>query len=144
MSIPKALAEWHRLLKPGGVVAFSTMRTGSPQAGQLFRDCAKRFAITLQDRNRELGSADRCRLALETSGFRKLEILQEQIELSTLDLAHAWESNFRSAKHYAVRQLSPLDQKSLRQQYELALKEAQIHDACAVSRADVFYAFGRK
>jgi len=144
MSIPKALAEWHRLLKPGGVVAFSTMRTGSPQAGQLFRDCAKRFGITLQDPNRELGSADRCRLALEMSGFRKLEILQEQIELSTLDLAHAWESNFRSAKHYAVRQLSPLDQKSLRQQYELALKEAQIHDACAVSHADVFYAFGRK
>lgn len=144
MSVSKALGEWHRLLKPGGLLAFSTMKEGFPQAGQLFRECAEAFGITIKDPSQELGSEERCRLALETSGFRQIKVIQEQIELSTLDLAQAWESNFRSAAHSAVSQLRVSDQEALRQKYELLLGRARKHDHRAISHAEVFYAFGQK
>lgn len=38
MPVPAALAEWHRLLRPGGTVAVSSMRAGSPVAGRLLRE----------------------------------------------------------------------------------------------------------
>lgn len=46
MSVADALAAWHRLLTSNGVVAFSTMQTGSPSAGRIFRACAGRFGWT--------------------------------------------------------------------------------------------------
>jgi SAM-dependent methyltransferase len=49
MPVQRALAEWYRLLKPGGTVGVSTMRAGFPQAGQLFRDCAAELCVRLND-----------------------------------------------------------------------------------------------
>jgi ubiquinone/menaquinone biosynthesis C-methylase UbiE len=144
MSVSKALAEWLRLLKPGGILAFSTMRKGSPLAGQLFRECAAAFGVSLNDPSEELGSQERCRLALETSGFREIGVVQETIEMSSLDLAQAWESNSRSAGHSAVRRLSLSDHEALRKRYEGLLKQAQKDDPQAISRANVLYAFGQK
>jgi ubiquinone/menaquinone biosynthesis C-methylase UbiE len=40
MPVATALAEWRRLLRPGGTVAFSSMRSGFPVAGRVFRECA--------------------------------------------------------------------------------------------------------
>ena len=50
MPVVKALREWHRLLEPDGVVAFSTMTAGSPSAGRIFRACAAKFGLDLKDR----------------------------------------------------------------------------------------------
>jgi SAM-dependent methyltransferase len=144
MPVSKALGEWLRLLKPGGVLAFSTMKTGSPQAGQLFRDCAAAFGVALKEPSEELGSEERCRLALEASGFGQIRVVQEEIEMSKLDLAQAWESNFRSAGHSAVRRMSPSDQEALRKRYERLLMQAQKDDPRTMSHAHVLYAFGRK
>ena len=144
MSVSEALGEWLRLLKPGGVLAFSTMRKGAPAAGQSFRECAAAFGVSLNDPSEELGSEQRCRLALETAGFREIGVVQETIEMSALDLAQAWESNSRSAGHSAVRRLSLSDQEALRKRYEGLLRQAQRDDPQAMSRADVLYAFGQK
>ena len=71
MPVGSALEEWHRVLKPGGLVGFSTMCAGSPRAGQLFRDCAQEFGVSLQDPSAALGSDDQApaRPALRRPAF---------------------------------------------------------------------------
>ena len=143
MPVASALEEWHRVLKPGGLVGFSTMREGSPRAGQLFRDCAEEFGVRLHDPSAALGSDDRCRAALAAAGFHDLTIVGEHVDFSPADLARAWDSNSRSPSHVAVRELSDADRDALQVRYETALKARLAADA-AFARADVIYAFGRK
>jgi hypothetical protein len=71
-------------------------------------------------------------------------VLPGHLHLSAADLALAWESNLRSAAHFAVRALSDADQDALRVRYEQALRRAQADDELSFTRADVLYAFGRK
>jgi ubiquinone/menaquinone biosynthesis C-methylase UbiE len=144
MPVEKALREWHRLLKPHGLVGLSTTRAGSPPAGRLFRECAAAFGVILGDPSAELGTPERCRTSLEASGFSNVTVVPGEIALSAADLAMAWASNLRSAAHGAVRALSPSDQDALRGAYELALRRAQEEDARSFARADVLYAFGRR
>jgi ubiquinone/menaquinone biosynthesis C-methylase UbiE len=143
MPVQRALAEWHRVLAPGGLVGFSTMSAGSPPAGQMFRDCAAAFGMRLTDPSAALGSEDRCRAALHAAGFRDISIVGEHIDFSPADLARAWDSNSRSASHAAVRELSESDRETLRVRYEDALRARLTADP-SFARADVFYAFGRK
>lgn len=142
MPVASALAEWHRLLAPGGAVGFSTMKAGSPPAGELFRDCAARAGVRLSDPSAALGSEDRCRAALAAAGFRDHVVTGEHVDFSPADLARAWDSNARSASHMAVRGLSEAERETLRAQYEEALRQRLAADP-AFSRAEVLYAFGR-
>jgi ubiquinone/menaquinone biosynthesis C-methylase UbiE len=144
MPVEKALREWHRLLTADGLVGFSTMRTGSPPVGRLFRDCARRFGVTLADPGAGLGSEERSRAALASVGFRQITFVSGQVHFSVADLTIAWESNLRSAGHSAVRDLAFDDQDALRVSYEAALQQAQTDDERSVATADVLYAFGRK
>jgi ubiquinone/menaquinone biosynthesis C-methylase UbiE len=144
MPVERALREWHRLVKPDGVVGFSTMRSGSPPAGRLFRECAEAYGVILGDPSAELGSEERCRAALEAAGFSHVSVIPGHLHLSAGDLALAWESNLRSAAHSAVRELSEADQEGLRVRYEQALRRAQADDEPTFTKADVLYAFGRK
>ena len=143
MPVANALEEWHRLLAPNGVVGFSTMRTGSPPAAELFRSCAARCGVALVDPSAALGSEDRCRAALDAAGFRDLRIIAEQIEFSAADLARAWDSNVRSPSHAAVRELAEDDREAFRAQFGEALRERLAADPL-FARADVLYAFGVK
>jgi ubiquinone/menaquinone biosynthesis C-methylase UbiE len=143
MPVASALREWHRVLKPGGTVGFSTMREGSPPAGELFRDCAEAFGVRLTDPSRALGSDDRCRAVLTTAGFGTIDVIAEQVEFSSSDLARAWDSNSRSPSHAAVRDLSDTDRETLRARYEDALRARLVANP-AFANAQVLYAFGRK
>jgi hypothetical protein len=144
MSVTKALDEWSRLLKTDGILAFSTMKTGSPKAGQLFRQCAQTFGITLKDPSEELGSEERCRSALEKARFKEIRVIPGEVEMTKLDLEQAWESNLRSAAHAAVRELSTADQEEMRRRYEQLLAGIQISDPRSIHCAEVLYTFGRK
>ncbi len=144
MPVERALREWHRLVKPDGVVGFSTMRAGSPPAGRLFRECAAGFGVILGDPSGELGSEDRCRFALEAAGFSRVTVIAGHLHLSASDLTLAWESNLRSAAHSAVRDLSVADQDALRVRFDQAVRDTRSADEPSFARADVLYAFGRK
>jgi hypothetical protein len=144
MSAPDALSEWHRLLKPHGLIGFSTMRADSPPAGRMFRDCATSFGLTLEDPSAVLGSEERCWNALQAAGFSDITVSPGEIHLSPADLETAWESNFRSAAHAPVRGLPIEDQALFRSRYEAMLKRALVEDERAVTRGDVLFAFGRK
>ena len=144
MPVAKALREWHRLLKPAGIVAFSTMRVGSPTAKRVFRECAAEYGLILDDASEPLGTEDRCRHALARGGFDPLNVIAAQVDFERLDPVTAWEANFCSAGHAAVRSLAPELQEKLRQRYLDVLQHAMDTDPTATSRADVLFAIGRR
>jgi len=143
MPVPRALAEWSRLLKPGGVLGFSSMFAGYPRAGQLFRDCAAEFGVHLMDPSVELGSESAAQDALESAGFVDISLVADRVTLTDADLSVAWESNLRSAAHTGVRTLAPADLERLRIRYENCLSDARLnHPEFEVAK--VLYAYGRK
>jgi ubiquinone/menaquinone biosynthesis C-methylase UbiE len=143
MPVGEALREWRRLLRPGGLVAFSTMRAGSPLAGRMFRECVAAYGVALQDPSESLGTAAACRSALGDAGFDGIEIVGEAVELSAQDLSVAWESNFRSPPHAGVRALAASDLAVLKKAYEDALARAERESPGILTRAELLYAFGR-
>jgi SAM-dependent methyltransferase len=146
LSIPiaKALSAWHRLLKPNGVLAFSTMKAGSPSAGRIFRRCAARFGLDVKDPSEPLGTEDRCRAVLEEAGFDRLQVLAGRVDFQTLDRMLAWEANFRAAGDTVTRALSAGQQDALRREYLRTLEQAQQADLSASARADVLFAIGHR
>lgn len=144
MPVAKALAAWHRVLRPDGVVAFSTMRAGSPSGGSIFRTCAAKFGLALTDPSEPLGSEDRCRAALEAAGFASIDVIAGHLTFKTVDSTLAWEANFRGAGHAAARTLSPALQEELREQYVRAYEQAMRDDPERCAYADVLFAIGRR
>jgi len=138
------LREWHRLLKAGGLIGFSTMAAGFPVAGRLFRECAAEYGVHTEDPCAPLGSAAACLNALAAAGFVGAEVVTEPIRFSVRDIDRAWESNFRSIAHTAVRDLPGPSLVSLQQRYE-ALIAAEMKAAPErLLQSSMLYAFGRR
>jgi ubiquinone/menaquinone biosynthesis C-methylase UbiE len=143
MPVQRALTEWNRLLRPGGTIAFSTMRAGFPRAGQLFRDCAAELGVQLTDPSAALGSESAAAAALRQAGFTQIVVVADSVRLVDVDFACAWESNLRSAAHGEVRSLPPADLESLQLQFEHALDNRRRVDP-GFGVAQVLYALGVK
>jgi ubiquinone/menaquinone biosynthesis C-methylase UbiE len=144
MPVERALRAWHGLLRAGGWIGFSSMQAGSPPAGQLFRACAAKFGLILEDPSARLGSAERCREVLLGAGFSHVEVTPGTIDFSPADLEMAWESNLRSASHSSVRGLPAAALDAMQQHFEAECRRAQATTPNAFNRAAVLYAFGRK
>jgi ubiquinone/menaquinone biosynthesis C-methylase UbiE len=144
MPAADALREWYRLVKKGGRVAFSTMRTGSPPGGRIFRECAAAFGVSLRDPSEPLGSESASRAALEAAGFEVTDVAGETIEFTARDHARAWESNFRSVVHASVRRLGEDELRELRSAYETAFAREESENPGAVRRAEILYVIGRR
>lgn len=144
MPVAEALAEWHRLLRPGGVLAFSGMAEGWPLPGRLFRECAAAAGVTLRDPSAPLGTEARCAAALQAAGFTTDRIVREQVSFSPKDLEAAWESNVRSANHADVLALPAAELAALRGAFDAAMAAAARDRPEHLTRAAVLYAIGRR
>ena len=142
--VEEGLREWYRLLRAGGLMAFSTMEAGFPIAGRLFRECAAEFGVLVEDPCAPLGSADACRNALAAAGFIDARIVNEPIQFTIRDIERAWESNLRSLAHKAARELPGKALVDLQHRYE-ALVAAQMRAAPAsMLQSSMLYAFARR
>jgi SAM-dependent methyltransferase len=142
--VVEGLREWHRLLRQGGLMAFSTMPAGFPLAGRLFRQCAGESGILLDDPCAPLGSDAGCRSVLAAAGFVASEIVTEPIEFSVRDLDRAWESNLRSLAHKPLRDLRAESLLALRQRYEAVLAAEMAADPARLLKSPMLYAFARR
>jgi SAM-dependent methyltransferase len=143
MPVQRALAEWRRLLRPGGTIGFSTMRAGFPRAGQLFRDCAAEFGVRLTDPSAALGSESSAAAALQQGGFIEIAVVADRVQLADVDFSCAWESNLRSAAHGQVRGLAHADLERLHLRFERALDDCRLGDP-SFAVAEALYAYAAK
>jgi hypothetical protein len=143
MPVAAALGAWARVLNPDGVIAFSTMRSGSPASGRIFRACAQRNGWHIPDPSEALGSPSRCRDALEQAGFHRVQIVSGRVDFERLDPTLAWEANIRAAAQ-VVPGLTPHAQDAVRTQFLEALRLEMEVDPAAASRADVLFAVARR
>lgn len=141
MPVRRALREWRRLLVPGGIVAFSNMRAGSPRPAAIFRECAASFGVALEDPAAPLGSAEACRAALADAAFSVDTIVTETVEFSPADIRMAWESNFGSAAYGDVRRLPEEQQRRLKTAFLEALDREPENE---LTRAKMLYVTGRR
>jgi ubiquinone/menaquinone biosynthesis C-methylase UbiE len=142
--VVEGLREWHRLLRRGGLMAFSTMPAGFPMAGRLFRECAAEYGVVLDDPCAPLGSDGACHDALAAAGFVDPRTVTDPIRFSARDLDRAWESNLRSLAHKALRDLPAESLLALQQRYETVLAAELRADPAALLTSPMLYAFGRR
>jgi len=95
--IPTVLQRWYKGLNVGGIVAFSCFQESSPSAGVLFRETVAKYGVSIPNPNQSLGTPERCRRALQSAGFRNIEIITEQVGAYLQDGEKAWSGNANSA-----------------------------------------------
>lgn len=142
MPVAQALAEWHRLLTAGGIVAFSSMRAGFPLAGRVFRKCAAPYGFHLADPSEALGSEAVCHAALQTAGFSGTRVSGGVLHFTAQDIGLAWESNLGSAAHAAVHAATPERLAAMRVAFESALVLAEQRHPGSTSSTEVLFAKG--
>ena len=142
--VVEGLREWHRLLRRGGLMAFSTMPAGFPVAGRLFRECAAECGVVLDDPCAPLGSETACQNALGAAGFVDIRTVTDPIRFSIRDLDRAWESNLRSLAHKALGDLPAESLLALQQRYEAVLAAELRADPAALLTSPMLYAFARR
>jgi ubiquinone/menaquinone biosynthesis C-methylase UbiE len=144
MPADRALKEWRRLLRPGGLVGLSVMRAGSPRASEIFRACARRLGAQVDDPSAPLGSVVAVQAALRTAGFDHITLMEESIDFMPVDLSMAWESNLRSVGHEAAQDLSPADQETLKAMFLAEMSEELARDEPSLLKADMLYAVAQR
>jgi ubiquinone/menaquinone biosynthesis C-methylase UbiE len=143
LPVQPALREWRRLLKPGGLVAFSTMREGFPAAARLFREHAGHYGLVLTDPATPLGTPSRCRQELRDAGFTPTDMVAETVQFARTDLEYAWQAHTQGPHHHAIATLSPAQAATFRAEYTSALADLLHTNENQVLTSAVIYALGR-
>ncbi len=144
MPVRQALDEWSRILKPGGIVAFTSMAAGFPIPGRIFRECAEAFGVHLSDPSTLLGSEGACRAALETSGFSVTLVTRRSVTFSAQDISQAWTSNVRSPAHAAVLAIGTEALARMQAAFEATMRREEQSNPGGMSNADVLLAVGTR
>lgn len=90
--VEATLHNWYRLLKPGGIVAFSCFAETAFMAAVQVKVCAQLFGIMLPHINQPLDTPEKCHELLQRAGFHNIEIKTEQFGdyLSLSDRKMSW------------------------------------------------------
>jgi arsenite methyltransferase len=119
--IPKALQEWHRVLRIGGTLAFSSF---GPEFGQpfykLFFDGLSRYdgqSSPSQGDTIKTDIPENCQILLENAGFVDISITTEQLGFYILDLSDYWKEASSGAARLRLDRLNPSDLERFRAEH---------------------------
>jgi SAM-dependent methyltransferase len=140
MPVQPALREWQRILRPGGLIAFSSMRADQPPAASLFRAMDRARGLHLTDRSAALGSEAACSTALALAGFQNIRVHGGTVQFTNDDLDNAWSANERGHRDQLI---AALDEQALHQ-FEIQYRAAIDAHRQDMATSQVLYAVGRK
>lgn len=109
--IPKALHEWHRVLKAGGTLAFTSFGEGYMQPlGKLFNERLTKYdgqAQSGQSPIERTNTPEKCRELLRQAGFTEIKITSEQLGYYVEDKTTYWQEMSSSIIKLRLNRLSP-------------------------------------
>ncbi len=77
-NIPANLRRWHDFLKPGGILAITGVAETAYIFGNLLIKIAENYGLNLPNWNELTGTSEKCRHLLETAGFERIKVTDEQ------------------------------------------------------------------
>jgi ubiquinone/menaquinone biosynthesis C-methylase UbiE len=119
--IPGALREWHRVLKAGGTIAFSSFEEDhlEPVSGILYEHLARYEgrALTGQQPEGKTETPGKCRELLMDAGFEKIEIITEQLGSYLQDAMACWDEVSYTIVRLRQTHFSPADLEKFKVEY---------------------------
>lgn len=114
-----ALKSWHRFLKPGGRIAIHTPADTAYVGSVVLRQVLAAHGIEVEPSNR-IGSVEQCKKLFALSGFKDIEIKQEQHGnyVNFEKAYYAWNNVVENPSHLSLKVSSEI----------FKLKEAQLVD----------------
>ncbi len=115
-----ALKEWHRVLKPGGRLIFTSFTANAFQPqGKLFRDDVEAAGVSIEDPGwQRLNNEEACRDILSQAGFDNIQLTQEQLGYHLNDEKGWWDIVVNSGLRMIYNKL-PAEQREAFQQRHL-------------------------
>jgi ubiquinone/menaquinone biosynthesis C-methylase UbiE len=111
--IPRALHEWHRVLKPGGILAFTSFgeRFLQPIIKPLGERLSRYFgeAPPVPFFIERTNTPDKCRALLKGAGFKDMDITTEELGFYLPDLVAYWQEISQTFVRLHLIRLSPAD-----------------------------------
>ncbi len=77
IDIPATLRNWHRFLKPGGIIGFHGFADTAFIGGVIQKQVLKKYGVSLIY-NESTGTAEKCHNLLQQAGFKDIEVKTEQ------------------------------------------------------------------
>jgi ubiquinone/menaquinone biosynthesis C-methylase UbiE len=111
--IPKALHEFHRVLKPGGILAFTSFGEGflQPAIKPLGERLSKYFGQSppVPFFIERTNTPEKCRALLQDAGFEDIKIITEQLGFYLPDLTAYWQEISQTFISLHLIRLGPSD-----------------------------------
>lgn len=146
--IPTALQQWHRFLKYSGMLAFNAWAETAFPPSVLFREVAQRYGVKVPNPNELLGTVERCRNLLQETGFKNIEVTQEQFGwYFTPDAKTAeelWKMNSKNVFGYQVFQLAPNQLEQCKAEYISKVQALPMTEQGAWCDAQIFFVLAHK
>jgi ubiquinone/menaquinone biosynthesis C-methylase UbiE len=150
--IPTAFRQWHRFLKPRGILAFNAWAETAFPPSVLFREVAQRYGVKVPNPNEPLGTVERCHNLLQEAGFKNIdkniEVTQEQFGwYFTPDAKTAeelWKMNSKNVFGYQVFQLPPDQLEQCRSEYISEVQALPMTEQGVWCDASIFFVLAHK
>ncbi|MER3434647.1 MAG: methyltransferase type 11 [Leptolyngbya sp. ERB_1_1] len=142
--IPAVLHNWHRFLKPGGLIAFTCSSEDSYGALSIIEACAK-HGITLPNLHEPLGTPDRIQTVLTQANFSQIEIHPRQLGtyLTLKEAQSRWNGRFWLHQNNPLLELEPEKICQIKASYDAAIADLE-SDQGVWHEELIYYTVARK
>ena len=128
--MPKALASWRRVCRPGGKILFTsfTEQSFSPFGGQFFKDLESFDFSEKAIASQRLKDKDACYELMQNAGLEDIEQKTVQVGYHLRNADEWWAVVWGSAMRGLIGQLSPNDQQIFHQEHLKNISALQVQD----------------
>ncbi|KST69233.1 class I SAM-dependent methyltransferase [Mastigocoleus testarum] len=139
----KALKNWYRWLKKGGVIAFSCGSEKSYSTPLIIKAAAK-YGISLLNINEPTGTPEKCHHLMQLAGFQDIEIKSKQFGFyQSLDEAKQWNGSWYHPHENPLLEVSPEKMEELKADFQ-QLIEVNLTERGVWYEALMFFVTGYK